>query len=162
MKPQMQWYLMRMDSVGVYDCREMNEAHGYHLQHRQWDGDSDYVAGGNGWELRKDPNCDIRSTRTLRNHVLVFVSDKACGIFLSYDVMKALGVDPRWSDSPFVKVGSARFYKFNTEMNRDIEHHVGYERRSDRERFVQQRNAGMWNALLGLAQEYQCEPVTVH
>ena len=153
-----QWYKFTIESVGVYDM-------GYKMNHsKRYDGDIDHVVGGFGWELRKDPHADPHQTRTLRDGVLVIPGR---GIYLSYGVLNALGINGRGlyyrigHDVPGILFGTASFFLFNTDMNAAIENHVGVEHRSERERFVQERNAGIWNALLGLAQEWNVMPFNV-
>ncbi len=110
--------------------------------------------GGKGWYIEADRQANPSVTRTLRQHVLAF---EGKGIYLDHDVLRVLGVDPRGL-KPALAVGNKRLFKLTAELNELISHSVGYERRSERERYVQQRNAGIWNALLGLAQEWQVEP----
>lgn len=155
MSNQMVWYRVTAESAGQRDLDLLERYKGT--------ADPDFVAGGLGWKVERDDTANPHQSRTLRDCVLIFKSDKGSGLYLSYGVLNTLGVNThgmsyRGSRAlPGLRIGTATFFKFTADLSAEIEERIGYERRSDRERFVQDRNAGIWNALLVLVNEWRLE-----
>lgn len=106
--------------------------------------------GGVQWQARINEN-GVNS-RFWRDKVIVVEFNGMPDVLMTSDILNRLG-ESAYMDCQLKWNRRKWFSVTNSEVIRIIEHHINYERRSEREKLVQNRNKQAWQWIQNLLDE---------